>query len=296
MYLEPVTLHSFLVLAEELHFRKAAERLFVSQPALSKQIRRLEEQVGGPLFARTRRKVGLTEAGRVLLPLAEKVLHDSEAALEQAKEAAAGRAGTLRIGFGIAAISEILPRALLLFQRSYAQVELHMRDMSTPSQIASLLDGKIDIGLARLPIAHPEIRSFPLFRERLVAVTPRSIRYKAAEGLASLRNQPFIFLQRSISETFHDHALAMCRRAGFAPRIVQEATELYTILNLVRAGLGVSLVASSVKRMSVPGVYFHELNMPEAEWEIGVAWNKSTEKRVLISKFAEIIKKITAEV
>src|SRR5580692_5610187 len=97
MYLEFAELRPFLVLAEELHFRKAAERLFVSQPALSKQIQRLEEKVGGPLFARTRRRVALTEAGRVLIPFAKELLHDSEVAFDLAKEAAEGRAGTLRI-------------------------------------------------------------------------------------------------------------------------------------------------------------------------------------------------------
>src|ERR1700682_3643907 len=123
MNLEFAELRQFLVLAEELHFRKASERLFVSQPALSKQIQRLEEKVGGPLFARTRRKVALTEAGRVLIPLAKELLRDSEVAFDLAKEAAEGRAGTLRIGFGIATVSEILPRTILRFRRAYQHVE-----------------------------------------------------------------------------------------------------------------------------------------------------------------------------
>jgi DNA-binding transcriptional LysR family regulator len=289
MYLEFVELRPFLVLAEELHFRKASERLFVSQPALSKQIQRLEEKVGGALFARTRRRVALTEAGRVLIPLAKQLLRDSEVAFDLAKEAAEGRAGTLRIGFGIATVSEILPRTILRFRRAYQHVELQMRDMSTPSQIAALLEGKIDIGVVRWPIAHTELDSLPLFRERLVAATPRSMPYKPKEGLASLRDRPFISLPRSASHTFHDHVLALCRSAGFAPRVVQEASELFTILNLVRAGLGVSLVPSSAVKMHVPGIRFHDLRTPEAEWRIGVAWNKLSEKRELISRFSQTI-------
>ena len=140
MYLEPEELRSFLVLAEELHFRRASQRLFVSQPALSKQIQRLEEKVGGPLFARTRRKVALTEAARVLIPLAQRLLQQSAASFHLAREAAQGRAGTLRIGFGIATVSEILPRTILRFRRAYQHVELQMRDMSTPSQISELLE------------------------------------------------------------------------------------------------------------------------------------------------------------
>ncbi len=289
MYLELAELRPFLILAEELHFRKASERLFVSQPALSKQIQRLEEKVGGPLFARTRRKVALTEAGRVLILLAKELRRDSEVAFDLAKEAAEGRAGTLRIGFGIATVSEILPRTILRFRRAYQHVELQMRDMSTPSQIAALLEGKIDIGIVRWPIAHTELDSLPLFRERLVAATPRSMPYKPKQGLAALRDRPFISLPRSVSETFHDHVLALCRGAGFTPRVVQEASELFTILNLVRAGLGVSLVPSSAVKMHVPGIRFHDLRTPESQWRIGVAWNKLSEKRELISRFSQTI-------
>src|SRR6516225_1880832 len=283
MYLEPSELQPFLVLAEELHFRKAAERLFVSQPALSKHIRKLEEKVGGPLFARTRRKVALTETARVLIPLARKLLQDSRAAFESAREATEGRAGTLRIGFGIATVSEILPRTIIQFRRAYPNVELQMQDMSTPAQISALFTGKIDIGMVRMPVSDPRLASFPLVRERLVAATPPSIPFQRKGGLASLRDRPFIFYPRAVSETFHGHVLAVCRSAGFTPRIVQEASELFTILSLVRAGLGVALVPSSAVRMRVPGVHLHELHMPEAEWKIGLAWDKLSEKRELIS-------------
>jgi DNA-binding transcriptional LysR family regulator len=292
MYLQYDELRRFLVLAEELHFRKAAERLFVSQPALSKQIQRLEEKIGGPLFARTRRKVALTEAGRVLIPLAEKLATESRVTFDSARAAVEGRAGTLRIGFGIASVSAVLPRTILRFRRDNPLVELQMRDMSTPSQISALLDAKIDIGIVRLPVAHTELDTRPLFCDRLVAATPRSVSYKSREGLACLRDRPFICLPRSVSETFHDHVLGLCRRAGFTPRVVQEASELFTILNLIRAGLGVSLVPSSALRMHVPGVRFHALHMPEAQWRIGVAWNKLAAKRELIVRFAATIRSV----
>jgi DNA-binding transcriptional LysR family regulator len=289
MYLHYEELRPFLVLAEELHFRKAAERLFVSQPALSKQIQRLEAKLGGPLFARTRRKVTLTEAGRLLVPIAQKLASESQMAFDSTRAAVEGRAGTLRIGFGIATVSAVLPRTILRFRRGHPLVELQMRDMSTPSQVAALLDARIDIGIVRLPVAHTELETQPLFCERLVAATPRSIPYKSREGLACLRDRPFICLPRSASETFHDHVLGLCRRAGFTPRVVQEASELFTILNLIRAGLGVSLVPSSALRMHVPGIRFHDLRMPEAQWRIGVAWSKLADKHELIAKFVSTI-------
>lgn len=292
MYLQYEELRLFLVLAEELHFRKAAERLFVSQPALSKQIQRLEAKLGGPLFARTRRKVTLTEAGRLLVPIAQKLARESQMAFDSTRAAVEGRAGTLRIGFGIATVSAVLPRTILRFRRGYPLVELQMRDMSTPSQVAALLDARIDIGIVRLPVAHTELETQPLFCERLVAATPRSVPYKSREGLAGLRDRPFICLPRSASETFHDHVLGLCRRAGFTPRVVQEASELFTILNLIRAGLGVSLVPSSALRMHVPGVRFHDLRMPEAQWRIGVAWSRLADKRELIAKFVSTIRSV----
>ncbi|HKB98912.1 MAG TPA: LysR family transcriptional regulator [Terriglobales bacterium] len=285
-------LHSFVVLAGELHFGRASKRLFVSQPALSRQIRKLEEKVGGPLFTRTRRKVEITEAGRVLLSGAEKVLPDAEAALSLAKDAAAGRAGTLRIGFGIASVSELLPRTILRFRRTYSQVELKMRDMSTPAQIAALVEGNIDIGIVRLPIFHAELDSWPLFHERLVLATSRSLPYHRRHGLAALRDQPFVFFPRATSATLHDHVLGLCRRAGFTPMIVQEASELFTILNLVRAGLGVSLVPSAARRMGVPGVRFHELGLPEAKWQIGIALNRFSDKVELISRFVATMRAV----
>jgi DNA-binding transcriptional LysR family regulator len=285
MYLQVEELHSFVVLADELHFGRASKRLFVSQPALSKQIRRLEEKVGGALFTRTRRKVEITEAGKVLLASAGKVLREDDAALSLARDAVLGRAGTLRIGFGIASVSEILPRTILRFRKTYSRVELKMRDMSTPAQIAALLEGNIDIGIVRLPIAHTELDSLPLFHEQLVVATSGSLSYNSRQGLAALRNQPFVFFPRATSATLHDHVLGLCRRSGFSPTVVQEASELFTILNLVRAGLGVSLVPSAARRMGVPGVRFHDLGVPEAKWRIGIAWNRISDKAELISRF-----------
>jgi len=287
MYLDFHELKSFSVLARELHFRRAAERLSISQPALSKQIRRLEEKVGGRLFARNRRKVALTETGRVLLPLADRLLEESESALTTAREASDGRAGTLRIGYGLAAVSDILPRTILRFSQKYPRIKLQMCDMSTPSQLTALLQESLDLGILRLPIASAELDSLPLIRERLLLAVPESVRYDHRDKLSNLRDSPFVLISRSASATFHDHAVSVCRCAGFAPNVVQEASETFTILNFVRAGLGVSLVQSAAARMKVPGVRFHELEMRESEWAIGIVWKRICEKRDLILKFVE---------
>jgi DNA-binding transcriptional LysR family regulator len=292
MDLELLELKSFVMLARSLHFRKASEKLFLSQPALSRKIRRLEAKISGPLFVRTRRKVALTEAGRILLPKARMLLEDAEATLAATQAAVEGKAGTLRIGFGIASVAEILPRTILRFRKNYPDVQLEMRDMSSPSQVAALLDTHLDVGILRMPVAPPELISVPLFRERLVLVSSAATTYKVSEGLTGFREKPFILIARSVSATLHDQCLDLCRAAGFTPRIVQQASETFTILNLVRAGLGVSLVPSSAGRMRVPGLRFHQLETPRATWQIGVAWHRRSERHNLISRFVEITRAV----
>jgi len=292
MNIELSELESFLVLARLLHFRKASEQLFLSQPSLSRKIRRLEEKIKGPLFLRTRRKVSLTETGHILLPKAQRLLEDAESTLAATQAAVEGKAGTLRIGFGIASVAEILPRTILRFRKNYPDVLLQMQDMSSPSQVTALLDAQLDVGILRMPVAQPELVSVPLFRERLVLVSSAAASYRVREGLAGFREKPFILIARGVSATLHDQCLDLCRRAGFTPRVAQEASETFTILNLVRAGLGVSLVPRSSERMRVPGLHFHRVDTPQASWRIGVAWHRGSEKHKLVSRFVEIIRDV----
>jgi len=164
--------------------------------------------------------------------------------------------------------------------------------MSSPSQVAALLHGELDVGILRMPLAHPELISVPLFRERLVLVSSAATSPRVREGLAGFRETPFILIAGAVSATLHDQCLDLCQRAGFTPKVVQEASETFTILNLVRAGLGVSLVPSSAERMRVPGIYFHQIHEPLASWRIGVAWHRGSERHKLISRFVEIIRAV----
>ena len=288
-------LNAFVVLARELHFRKAAERLFLSQPALSKKIQRLEEKLKGSLFVRSRRKVFLTDAGRRFLPRATKLLQDAEDAVRETQAAVEGRAGTLRIGFVIASVSDILPRTILRFRKLYPEVELEMREMPSPLQVSSLIERSLDAGILRMPISNPKLMSLPLFSEHLVLVAPANIPYRHQKGISRFRNSGFIFVSRLLSETFHDRVLSLCLRAGFTPRVVQEANEILTILHLVRAGVGVSLVPRSAVRLKVPGVRFHELGWKEPLWRIGIAWNRNSEKRTLISRLVKIVQAVLGD-
>lgn len=294
MNIEFAEIRAFVVLAHELHFRKASERLFLSQPALSKKIQRLEEKLKGPLFLRSHRKVVLTDAGKMFLPKAAKLLQDAEDAWRETQAAVEGRVGTLRIGFGIASLPEILPRSILRFRKLYPDVELQLREMPTPAQVSSLLDCRLDAGILRMPVKDRKLSTVSLFSEDLVLATSADAQYSPKEGIKALQDRAFIFVSSSVSKTFHDRVLTHCLRAGFMPRVVQEANEILTILHLVRAGVGDSLVPRSAQRLKVPGVRFHELGWKEPLWRIGIAWNRSSEKLPLITLFVKVVQSVVS--
>jgi len=289
MDVELADLEAVVALAESLHFGRAAERLHVSQPALSKRLRRIEERIGGPLFVRRYRDVRLTEAGRLLAERGRHLLSESAATVALSQRAARGEAGRLRIGIGIASLLGPLPKALLRFRGLHPGVLLELRDMSTPDQVQALRARAIDVGFVRLPRADDQLVVRPVLDERLVAALGPSSPWTARRGLASVAAEPFIIIARSRSSSFYDHALGLCAAAGFSPRIVQEAHELFTVLSLVGAGLGVSLVPRSAALMRLPGVRFRALAQPEAAWDIALAWHRDSDANPLVRRFADIV-------
>jgi DNA-binding transcriptional LysR family regulator len=279
-------LHSFLVLTNHLHFGQAAEELRVSQPALTKQIQRLELKVGGPLLIRGYRRVTLTPAGEILRDRARNLLRESEIAEHMARLAVNGKAGLLRIGFGITSLAAGLPDILTRFRQRFPEVHVSMRDMSTPDQVEALEHGNIDVGFVRLPVERTELVTVPVLEEMLVAAVPSGMPYR--KGLSGLRKEPFVVISRTVSASLFDHLVRTCRAAGFSPRIVQEVSELFTVLNLVRAGVGVSLVPRSVSLMRVPDVRLMDTNLAEAKWRIGLAWRKLDQSDPLVRNFVRL--------
>jgi DNA-binding transcriptional LysR family regulator len=285
MTLETADLLAVVTLADELHFGRAADRLHVSQPALTKQIQRVEAKVGGPLFVRHYRDVQATEAGRLLAGDARHLLTASAGALDLARRAARGEAGLLRVGFGIATIFDLLPDVLLRFRRAHPGVEVRLQDMSTPAQLTALVGGDIDVGFVRLPVTTPNLAVRPVLRDRLVAAMLPTTRWNRALGLGSLAGQPFVVCARSSSASYYDHVVSVCRAAGFAPSIAQETDELYTVLALVRAGIGVGLVPAAARGMRLPGIRFRDVGLPQAQWDIGVAWRRDGATNPLVERF-----------
>lgn len=161
-----------------------------------------------------------------------------------------------------------------------------MRDMATPDQLEALERGDIDVGFVRLPVERPDLMTLPVLEEMLVAAVPRGMSYR--KGLSSLRNEPFVAISRSLSASFFDHLVRTCRAAGFTPRIVQEVNELFTVLNLVQAGVGVSLVPRSARLMRVPDVRLLDTGLSEAKWKIGLAWRKLDQADPLVRNFIRL--------
>jgi DNA-binding transcriptional LysR family regulator len=288
MALELSELRSFLVVAQHLHFGEAAQALHVSQPALTKQIQKLEAKVEGPLLVRGYRRVSLTPAGEILRDRAQSLLREAEMAEEMARLAVQGKAGLLRIGFGIASLAAGLPDILTRFRHHFPAVQVSMRDMPTPDQIKALEQGDIDVGFVRLPVERPDLVTVLVLEERLVAAIPQGMPYR--KGLACLRNEPFVVIARSVSASYVDHVVRTCRAAGFSPRIVQEVNELFTVLSLVRGGVGVSLVPRSANLMHVPNVRLLDTGLEEAKWKIGLAWRKADPLDPLVQNFIRLVR------
>src|SRR5947209_4561620 len=285
MNIEDRELRGFVVLAEQLHFGRAANLLHISQPGLSKQIKGLEDKIGGPLLVRNRRDVRLTAAGTLFYSDARRIVRELDALLDTARSAVKGEAGRLRVAVGIATIHSLVPPALLRFRALHPNVEVQVGDMSTPRQIDALLTGELHVGFLRLPVTHPQLATRKVLEERLTIAAPTNFRRHLT--MAGIRGQAFIVIAREVSTTYYDHCLRICGNAGFSPRVVQEARDMFTLLNLVRAGIGVALVPRSAREMRVSGVKFGHIHDREAQWDVGVAWNKLHES-ALVNNFVQI--------
>lgn len=274
-------LESFLLLSEVQHFGETSRRLNISQPALSKQIKRLEERLGGVLIDRDTRHFALTPAGQVLRESAASLLRQAKLAERRVGLALDGKAGVLRIGFGIANLSAGLGRLLRDFRLAFPEVRIELKDMSTPAQLKALNEDEIDLGFVRLPVANQNLVTVPYLKERLMIAHLEEWSEEVKEGLHILADQPFVALKSEISTSFRAHLQATCRAAGFTPTIVQEASEVLTLLHLVGAGFGVALVPESSCLMTVPHVAFSDTLLDEASWDIGLVYRRDSANSLL---------------
>lgn len=278
---------SFLTLAEQTHFGRTARLLNFSQPALTKQIRRLEEDLGGALLVRNRHGAQLTSLGRWFQTKSRDLVRDWDDLFTHTRRIARGEVGRLRLGFGMHTF-ELVPRAIVRFRKSLPDVDVALRDMSTVEQIEGLHAEKLDLGFIRLgPVKKLSI--LPLTQDRMMLVTSQSAGYPVAADLSAVRREPFVLISRQRSPTFHQHALELCHKHGFRPRIVQEVPEVTTVLALVKAGLGVSMIPESFGINRFQGIRAHHLTDKAAAWTVVAAWRKD-DPNPLIQKFLALLK------
>jgi DNA-binding transcriptional LysR family regulator len=271
-------LRYFIAVAEELHFGRAARRLHISQPPLSQQIQALEAELGAALFERSGHRISLTDAGRELLPRARGVLAQAEAARTAVQRLGRGESGVLQLGFtGSLPLTPVMPRVLHDFRLAFPGVQLQLRELSTHEQIERLAGETLDVGFFR-PTRHAGLdllETRVVMREELLVAlhADNPLARRKRLPLAALAAEPFILYARSVSTGLHEQILALCLKAGFQPRVVQEVHEMPTVVGLVAAGMGLALVAGTMQRIQVPGVVFRPL-AEAASSDILLAWKR----------------------
>jgi DNA-binding transcriptional LysR family regulator len=248
-------LRYFLAVAETLHFGRAAQKLGMAQPPLSQQIRKLEALVGAPLFERTTRGVTLTPAGAMLRERAASTMARLADDLEQTRRVARGEEGRLTVGFSGSVMFTELPAAIQQYRRAYPRVEVQLREMWTAAQLDAIADGSIDVAFLRDGERRPELLLTPLLREPFHVALPadHKLRRQRTVDPASLEGEPFVLFSRRMGNLAFDRTMRCCLDAGFQPTIVQEAPQFPTLMRLVAAGLGISLVPACVATVAFPG-------------------------------------------
>jgi DNA-binding transcriptional LysR family regulator len=287
---------SFLAVAERLSFIRAAEALNISQPALSAQIRTLEEEVGVPLLVRNRRSVRLTAAGQFFVPEARKVLAQADKAATVARRAALGEVGHLRVAFVSSAALTIVPVAVLEFRTQYAHVQLDLINLRTTTQLKVLRNRSMDVGFVRLPLTDSDLEIAAIHREPLVLVLPKNHRLANSKRvpIRELRDEPFVAYGRRWAPGFYDRITNICREEGFIPNVVQEAGEMHTVIAMVGAGVGIAILPLAPVKAQSSNIVIKQLPASVGPSEIGLVVRKG-ERSPVVSAFVALCSRICSE-
>lgn len=297
MKLESRQLRYFVAIAEELHFGRAAERLHMSQPPLSQQIRQLERQLGVQLFERTQRSVKITAAGDVLLVQARAILGKLDTAVELVHSAARGEAGLLRLGYTAASAYSLVPAVMRAYKQRYPAVEVTLHELLSSEQLVELSKRCLDVGLVRPFAARPDLVAEKLVEEQLVLALP--VHHPLAENqtvdIHQLEGVALIGFTATAARYFHDMIETLLLNAGVTPLIVQRATQPHAVISLVSAGLGVAVIPEASARVHMEGVVYRTLyadNAPKPE--IHLCWQTGN-VRPLLQNFLATAREVVAQ-
>lgn len=288
-------LRYFVAVAEELHFGRAASRLRMAQPPLSRQIHELENELASPLFIRAKRHVELTDAGRILLQEARVALAQVDRAADAARRAGQGEIGQLVLGVVPTVDAQVFTRMLRTFAARYPKVQIVIRSLNTTAQLHGLRTGTLQAGFLRLPVRDDALTIRLVSREPLVAALParHPIARSTRPSLAMLADEPHLIFPREVAPGYYDLIVSLYRHAGLQLRIAQEAEHVQTIVGLVAGGFGVSLLPGAVRNLRPRGVVFRELagRLPKAE--TAVAYRRDDPSEILRA-FIDVVERASA--
>ncbi|MCU1476244.1 MAG: transcriptional regulator, LysR family [Subtercola sp.] len=269
-------LRYFTTLTEELHFGRAALRLHIAQPALSKQIANLERELGVVLFERNRRRVELTPSGRLLLPEAKRLVELSARFQQSARRIREGLVGTLRLGYTRTVADSLLPDLLRLHHRRFPSMLMSLRETTTQTAIDDVRDGIYDAAFLRHVSGEVDLELMEVKVEPAVLAVPIGHPLATAKlvHFADLKGEPLVMMTRDIEPQLYDHAIALCAEAGFEPTIVHEADSVQTTLSMVSSELGVAVVTSSAQKSAISGVVYVALTDPTPTVTLSLVYRK----------------------
>lgn len=276
-------LRYFVAVAEQLHFRHAAEIMHVAQPALSQQIKQLEEEIGVTLFERSRHKVRLTPAGKAFYDNARRILQQADHAVAKSRKVESGDAGTIRIGFVSTAAIRVLPVALKKLQKQVPLAEIELNELAAGEQVDGLYREQLDIGFVHAKLSRDVFKTKVVARDRLIVAVPCSCRL-AGPGrvdLKDLASWTAIMPAGHSSSGFYEQVRTAYQRAGVRPERIHNTRLLQTGLLLVAAGLGVSLVPESFQSMHVKGVVYKKLRVEPPLCELVAVWRRDNDSPLL---------------
>lgn len=278
----------FKTVAEELHFRKAALKLFISQPPLSRQIRELEEELGARLFDRNNKRVSLTPAGQYFKKQVEEIFAKLDESKQVVKQLHENLSGELKIGYISSTYHAQLMDTLKEMRIVFPFLSVKLFEIPTIKQVKALEDGKLDIGIMRAPVGSEKLEVVSLFQDPFVVVVPGGI--KGFDKTAALKDylakQPFIFFNHEYAPVYHQKLLEICQRMGFVPDITHEANNVHSILRLVEHGAGVSILPAAIKA-HYPELKLAYIELPELQISTEVVLAFKAEKNEAVDWFVK---------
>jgi DNA-binding transcriptional LysR family regulator len=291
-------LRYFLAAAEEENFHRAAARLRIAQPALSRQISQLEQELGAALFERSRRRVRLSPAGKQYLADVRRILREVEEANRRARRVALGQIGVLRIGFHeTAGRHPVVPRSLREFRAANPEVEVNFVQMTSPAQLEAIQDGTLDGGFAYVPPQlPPELDCIDIGRDELclAMASAHPLAARASLRLKDLVNEPFVWIGRDVNPQHHDRVIAACLAGGLSPRIVHETGGEATLLSLVAVGMAVSFVAASPQMSPPPDIVLKRISDLRLTLRLALFWRPQPDL-LLLSRFVANVRTLADE-